>query len=222
MDDMTTPPLKSPHGARIRVPVPVALTMLARLLPDVRPFYVLLTVDAYYNIVAVYTGFALAACLYVQATPLATSIATFVVGTVVDIKQRSGRPIGTVSRLLALLYADFNFGVCFPFVVIIAAAWYFGSWQHILAFILARIVFFVLHMVLNFRWSRWVRSRFNESLTWQERYFFDAYLAAAIKVGIEDPGAEVTQEELESGAWLMALEDIRKESPEYAERLVAI
>jgi len=221
-NDMTFPPLRSPHGARIRVAVPVALALLARLLPAIRPFRVLRTVDAYYNIGAAYMAGTAAVCLMLRTAPLTVFIATFLMGTLVGAHTRSGNPLNAVQRFCGLLYSDLTvFGVGLVFVAVVWLAWYLGSWWHVLAYVGARLASFALQMILEFRWGKTINRRFGAVITWQERYFFDAYCAAAIKLGI-DAGEDVSEAELESGTWQLALEDIRAESPQYASRLDAI
>ncbi len=206
----------TPRGLKIRIEIPYAFALMARLAPKRSAFRVLKTVEGLEQIPPIF-GFI--AAFYV----LLTSPAIFLLIYSIVI----GRVIGTLiiwfglfiipglTQIATIVSYLSGYGILLTISVV--TSFLIIGWQGVLALIGGWLISMLASGIIQ--WTiGWVRSKqIGQPITQSEINFFNAYRLHADACGVT-PDLVLSQEEEQSGKWLACLEEYASNYPQAVSR----
>jgi len=206
----------TPRGLKVRIAVPYAFGLMARLHPKVSAFRVLKTTEAIENVPGMLAFIAGLAAFAMRLAP-------FQIGLVVAGAEMAGVLINTygfyiIPGLVGLctLYSYFvGYGIYFIAALLIGFT--LGGWQAAVAFLVAKIVAGVVGLMVEFWRTRRYHKLTGHAFTGSEVSFFNAYRLHASRNGVTTD-IDLSDEELEEDSWAATFELFAMERPEAVRR----
>ncbi|MBM3211418.1 hypothetical protein FJZ33_04305 [Candidatus Poribacteria bacterium] len=206
----------TPRGLKVRIAIPYAFGLMARLYPKVSPFRILKTTEGIASLPGM-LAFAGGIIAFINRMP------PLQIGLIVGAVRLSGVLInllgiyiipGLIS--LSTLFSYIN-GWGLLFIVASVVGFIFAGWQGVMAFFIAQVIVMVISLVLDF----WQVQRYNKltgyPFTSSEVNFFNAYRLHASRLGITTD-IDLKDEEMSEDYWGPVFEDFASKWPEVVSR----
>jgi hypothetical protein len=209
----------TPRGLRIRIAVPYAFGLMARLYPMVSPFRILKTTEGIEYLPSMLAFASGIIVFIIKLSPL-------YIGLVVGGAQFVGVLINLFGFYLipgliplATLFSYFaGYGIFF--ITILVVGFIFTGWQGVLAYLIGKLVAALVSQVLQF----WQTSRYykmiGHAFTTSEVHFFNAYRLHASQVGITTD-VDLSDKEMEENHWGPTFEAFAIEWPQVVQRFTS-
>jgi len=206
----------TPRGLKIRLPIDLAFTYIARLHPKFTAFQVLKTVE---GIESIPSYFAFLTGLYVflynfSVIDIAIYVGIYtVIGGVIT---ASGYlfVIPYLARVVNVFGTLKVFGV-FTIAIITVGLLTVG-WKGTLAYFIGRYSAALINFIIDTWHTNKASRKIGFPLTASERNFFDAYLLHASYMGVTT-NLELEEGEIESGKWELPLTILHSKHPKVVE-----
>ena len=206
----------TPRGLKIRLTVPYAFGLMARLDPKVTPFKILKTAEGIDSLSGM-LGFIVGMIVFaIHLQPLQIAL-------IVAISQFAGTIINTFSLYiipgligLSTLFSYIS-GYGIYLVVVIIAGFFLGGWEVIVAFFLGKIIAVTLGLVVEHLQTRHVYKLTGYPFTASERIFFNAYRFHASRIGITTD-VSLNDDELDENYWKATFHKFSLEWPEVVKK----
>jgi hypothetical protein len=206
----------TPRGLKIRIDIPYAFGLMARLHPKVTSFRILKTTEGIESLPGMLAFIAGMVGFGLHLPPLH-------IGIVVAISQMAGTLIKAfglyiVPGLVGLgtIYS-YPAGCGIYFIAVVITGFLLGGWQAVLAFFLGKLVAGVVGQVLEF----WQTTRYQKltghAFSGSEVSFFNAYRLHASRLGVTTD-IDLSDDELEEDHWGATFEQLAMEWPEVVQR----
>jgi hypothetical protein len=208
----------TPRGLKIRIDVPYAFGLMARLYPTVSPFRVLKTAEGLQS-----TGRLLAFVVGVTAfglglSPLETLVLVSGASFVGALLGVFGIVIPGLVWLSVMYSYVSGFGVLLA--VLLVTGFLTVGWPGVLAFMAGSAVGALASMVVELWRTRRYMHTIGHPLTSAEVSFFNAYRMHASKMGVTTC-INLDDEESSAESWRPALDDLVARWPSVAQRLAS-
>ncbi|MBN1511245.1 MAG: hypothetical protein JXB13_04465 [Phycisphaerae bacterium] len=203
----------TPRGLKIRLNVPYAFALMARLFPKVDAFHVLQLTEEVENLASAATAVVTAGVFVARLDPLTIGVATGTTWFAFKLSHLLGLFIPPFKTFLPLsrIFSWFaGYGIFFVLLVVLGL--FTVGWQGVLAFIVARLTALWLAGLLDFIYGRFVFKKTGVSVTASERSFFHAYRLSADKVGASR-SLDVSEDEMEPENWQPTYADLMLKWP---------
>jgi len=200
---------------RIRLPIPYAFGLIARLYPVVSAFKVLKTAEGIELLPSVYFSVACVLCLLLHARTLdAALIGAVVYGTMswfgyAGVFFPGEIAIGTLYSCVAI------WGI--PEAILIGSALFFAGWKMAVAFVIARIVGQLLYFLVAIIQGRELKRRRGLALPPPEMSFLYAYQVHAARLGLTTD-VTLSENEKDEKHWGPPLYDLAAHWPKVVAR----
>lgn len=206
----------TPRGLKIRIAVPYAFGLMARLHPKVTPFRILKTTEGIEVLPGMLAFIAGIVTFVMRLSP-------FEIGAAVAAAQLLGRltnlfGLYVVPGLIALSTVFSYFAGWGVFLIISAVVGLnFSGWQGLLAFFLGRLAAGVVGLGLEFWQTSHYYKLTGHAFTSSEVHFFNAYRIHASRVGVTKD-IDLNEEEMKEEHWAPTFEAFAIEWPEVVAR----
>lgn len=209
-------PIVTPRGLKVRVEVPYAFGLMARLHPRVTPFRVLKTTEGIESIPGLVTFVVALVAFAYHLSPVKIGLAVLAAHVAgVAIAQLG---LFMVPGLVGLATAfSYLAGYGLLFAVLVVAGYFATSWQGVLAYLVARAGGWLLSQPLEMLAARRALVSIGHPLTQSERSFFNAYRIHAARIGVTTD-LSLSDEELAESHWEPVLLAFAREWPDVARR----
>jgi len=209
----------TPRGLKIRIAVPYAFGLMARLDPKVTPFRILKTTEGIESLPGMLAFAAGMITFAMKLPPLHIGLAVgaaHLLGVVINVCGLYLIP-GLVA--LATLYSYIaGYGVFF--VTTLVVGFVFCGWHGVLAYLVGKVSGVLVSQLLEY----WQTSRYykltGHPFTASEVHFFNAYRLHASRVGVTT-GIDLSDDEMQEDHWSSTLEAFAMEWPQVAQRFTA-
>ena len=206
----------TPRGLKIRIDVPYAFGLMARLYPKVTPFRVLKTTEGIESLPTMFAFIAGMIAFSIHLPPLQIAL-------IVAALQLLGKLINVfglfiVPGLVALgtLFSYIS-GYGIYLIIVIITGFVLGSWQAVLAFFIGKFAASIVGQVLEF----WQTNRYHKltghPFTGSEVSFFNSYRLHASRLNVTT-NIELKDEEMEKDHWGDTFQQLASEWPEVVQR----
>lgn len=206
----------TPRGLKIRIDIPYAFGLMARLNPKVSPFRILKTTEGIESIPGM-LAFIAGIIAFIMRLP------TFYIGLAVAGAQF----IGILINLFGfyVFFGLVQIGTFFSYIagygVFFAATFVvgfiFAGWQGVLAFFLGKLATGIIGQVIE----SWQTNRYHKltghAFTLSEIHFFNAYRLHASRIGVTTD-IDLKDKEMEQDYWGSTFEDFSMNWPEVVAR----
>lgn len=206
----------TPRGLKIRIAVPYAFGLMARLHPKVTPFRILKTtegIESLPGLLAFVAGL-VAFGLHLPPTQIAL---------VVGVSQLAGTLINalglyTIPGLVGLgtVYSYIS-GYGIYLIAVTVTGFVLGGWQAVAAFFAGKIIAFIIGEAIEF----WQTNRYHKltghALTGSEISFFNAYRLHASRIGVTTE-IDLSNDEMEEDHWGTTFHRFAMDWPEVVQR----
>jgi hypothetical protein len=209
----------TPRGLRIRIAIPYAFALMARLHPKVSPFRILKTTEGIEYLPGM-LAFTFGIIAFIM------KLSPMHIGLVVGGVQL----IGVLTNLfgfylipglipLATLFSYFaGYGIFL--ITVLVVGFVFTGWQGLLAYLIGKLAAALVSQVLQF----WQTSRYykmsGHAFTTSEVHFFNAYRLHASQVGITTDIA-LSDKEMEENHWGPTFEAFAIEWPQVVRKFTS-
>jgi hypothetical protein len=209
----------TPRGLRIRIAVPYAFGLMARLHPKVSPFRILKTTEGIEYLPGMLAFVSGIIAFILKLSPLQ-------IGLVVGGAQL----IGVLTNLfgfylvpglipLATLFSYFaGYGIFF--VTILVVGFIFTGWQGVLAYLIGKLAAALVSQVLQFWQTNRYCKTIGHAFTTSEVHFFNAYRLHASQVGITTD-VDLSDKEMQENHWGPTFEAFAIEWPQIVQRFTS-
>lgn len=206
----------TPRGLKIRLSIPHAFALVARLYPRVSAFRVLKTTEGLESVPDLLAMLACLASFVARAEPLQIGLYTLGAAVVGKLITLFGFYIIPGLPMLGTMYSYASgFGVLF--ILVAVAGFVLVGWQGVVAFLVAKLLAGIVNTVLDFTNTYRIYKQLGIAITTSQINFFNAYRLHASKLG-ETTDISVSDEELNEENWREAFEDLATSWPEVVSR----
>ncbi|HNZ31579.1 MAG TPA: hypothetical protein PKJ25_05735 [Smithellaceae bacterium] len=206
----------TPRGLKIRIAVPYAFGLMARLDPKVTPFRILKTTEGIESLPGMLAFIAGVIAFFLHLPP-------FQIALVVAVSQLVGKLINAFGLYIVPglvecgTFYSYLSGYGIFLIVVIIAGFLLGGWQAVVAFFVGKIIASLAGQVLEF----WQASRYHNltghPFTGSEVSFFNAYRHHASRIG-EKTNIDLSDSEMEEDHWGETFQRFAMEWPEVVQR----
>jgi hypothetical protein len=201
----------TPRGLKVRVSVPYAFGLLARLHPRVSAFRVLKTTEGL-ELLPGLLAFLAGVILFLQRqnpTLVATAVfVAYLVGLIINSVHLHSIP-GLVPLSTAWSHIA-GFGL--PYVVAVIIGYVCVGWRGSVAFLLGSLLGWIAMHILDFLSAKKSYRELGQALTMSERNFFSAYQIHASRIGVSTD-LDLAEAELSEENWAPAFQRLAEERP---------
>jgi hypothetical protein len=206
----------TPRGLKIRIAVPYAFGLMARLHPKVTPFRILKTTEGIESLPGMFAFVAglVAFSLHLPPTQIAL---------IVGICQLAGAVINALGLYiipglvgLGTLYSYIS-GYGIYLIAVIITGFLLGGWQAVAAFFVGKIIASIIGQVLEFWQTRRYHKMTGHAFTGSEVSFFNAYRLHASRIDVTTD-IDLSDRELEEENWGATFQRFAMEWPEVVQR----
>jgi hypothetical protein len=206
----------TPRGLKVRIAVPYAFGLMARLSPNVSPFRILKTTEGIESVPGMLAFIAGLVAFAMRLPPLEIGILVAVAQLFGSLLNLFGLYVIPGLVAFATLYSYLaGYGVYL--VIVVAVGFATVGWQGLLAFFIGRLAAGLASTVLQF----WQTSRYHKltghAFTSSEVHFFNAYRLHASRVGVTTD-IDLEDSELQEEQWGPAFERFASEWPDIVRR----
>lgn len=206
----------TPRGLKIRIAVPYAFGLMARLDPKVNPFRVLKTTEGIENLPDMLAFIAGIIAFIIRLPPLYIGLAVAgaqLTGALINLFGFYVFPgLVTVSTLFSYIH-----GCGILLLASLVVGLVFAGWQGALAFFLGKLIAGIIGYGVEF----WQIGRYHKltghAFTSSEVHFFNAYRLHASRIGVTTD-IDLSDEEMEQEHWGPIFEDFAMKWPEVVAR----
>ena len=189
----------TPRGLKIRIDVPYAFGLMARLHPKVTSFRILKTTEGIESLPGMFAFTAGMVGFVLHLPPLH-------IGIVIAVCQLAGALINVfglyiVPGLVGLgtLYS-YPAGYGIYFIIVIITGFVLGGWQAVLAFFLGKLVAALVSQAFEFLQANRYHKLTGHAFTGSEVSFFNAYRLHASRIGLTTD-IDLSDDEMEESHW---------------------
>ncbi len=206
----------TPRGLKIRIAIPYAFGLMARLHPKVTPFRILKTTEGIESLPGMLAFIAGMIAFSIHLPPLQIAL-------VVAASQILGALINAFG--LFIIPGLVGLGTLFSYIsgygiyliAVIISGFVLGGWQAVAAFFVGKIIAAIVNQVLEF----WQTSRYHKMtghpFTGSEVSFFNAYRLHASRIGVTTD-IDLSDDEMEEDHWGSTFQRFAMEWPEVVQR----
>jgi len=206
----------TPRGLKIRIAIPYAFGLIARLYPQVSAFKVLKTTEAIESLTSIATFIAALICfiMHLDAVQIAVIISITYIASV--LLNTFGLFIIPGQVAIGTLYSYIS-GYGLLIIVIAIVGYLTTGWQGVVAYFAGKFTGWCVARVIEFIETRRYFKLTGFAFTASERCFFNAYRLHAVKHGITTD-IDLSEEEMEQENWRPAFEDLATQWPQVVAR----
>ena len=206
----------TPRGLKVRIAIPYAFGLMARLYPKVSPFRILKTTEGIESLPGM-LAFGAGIIAFVSRMP------PLQIGLTVGGAQLSGVLINLfgfyiIPGLIPLsTLCSYISGWGIFLIVASVVGFIFAGWQGVLAFFIGKVIVMAISQVLDFCQARRSYKLIGYPFTSSEVHFFNAYLLHASRLGITTD-IDLKDEEMSEDHWGPVFENFALKWPEVVSR----
>lgn len=206
----------TPRGLKIRIAVPYAFGLIARLYPKVSAFKVLKTTEGIESLTSIATFIAAIICFIMKIDPLQIAVVVSITYIVSVLLNTFGLFIIPGQVAIGTLYSYISgYGLL---IIVIAIVGYFTTgWQGVLAYFIGKFSGWIVARAIEIIETKRYFKLTGFAFTASERCFFNAYRLHAAKHGITKDINLSAEEEKEEN-WRPSFEDLAQQWPEVVAR----
>jgi len=206
----------TPRGLKVRIAVPYAFGLMARLSPKVSPFRILKTTEGIESLPGMLAFVAGLIAFTMHLSPLKVGILVAVLQLLGIFLNLFGFYVVPGLVALATLYSYLaGYGVFF--ITVVAVGFLTVGWRGVLAFFIGRLMAGGTSMILDV----WQTSRYHKltghAFTSSEVHFFNAYRLHASRIGVTTD-IDLSDSELQENHWGPTFNTFAAEWPEVVQR----
>jgi hypothetical protein len=203
----------TPRGLKIRVSLPYAFALMARLFPRIDAFRVLQLTEEVENLISLATFIAGISVFAARLSPISVAVVIGVTCFGFKMSHLFGLFVPPFKLLLPLsrVYSWFS-GWGIFLVGLLVFGFFMVGWQGVVAFIVARIAAGWLAGAIDMAYSKYIFKKTGLAVTASERSFFHAYRLLADQLGISR-SIEVSEEEMQPDNWQRVFTDLKVKWP---------
>ena len=206
----------TPRGLKIRIAVPYAFGLIARLYPKVSAFKVLKTTEGIESLTSIAIFIAAIICFIMKIDPLQIAVVISITYIVSVLLNTFGLFIIPGQVAIGTLYSYISgYGLLLVGIVIIG--YLFTGWQGVLAYFVGNFTGWVVARAIEVIETKRYFKLTGFAFTSSERCFFNAYRLHAAKHGITTD-INLSEEEEKEENWRGAFEDLSSQWPQVVER----
>lgn len=206
----------TPRGLKIRIAVPHAFGLIARLYPKVSAFKVLKTTEEIESLTSATTSIAAIICFIMKIDPMQIAVIISITYIVSVLLNTFGLFIIPGQVAIGTLYSYISgYGLLLVGIVIIG--YLSTGWQGVLAYFVGKIVGWVIARAVEFIETKRYFKLTGFAFTASERCFFNAYRLHAVKHGITKD-IILSEEEEKEEHWRPAFEELATQWPKVVAR----
>lgn len=201
----------TPRGLKIRIAVPYAFGLMARLHPKVSPFGILKTTEGIESLPGMLAFISGIVAFVMGFAPLHIGLVVGgaqLVGVVINLFGLYGFP-GLVPLGTLFSYIS-GYGIFHLVAGIVGFV--FAGWQGVLAFFIGKLVAGLISQVLQFRQTRRYHKLTGHPFTASEVHFFNAYRLHALRIGVTTD-IDLKDDEMEENHWEPVFQTFAMEWP---------
>lgn len=209
-------PIYTQRGLKIRIAVPYAFGLMARLHPKVTPFRVLKTTEGIERLPGMLAFIAGMIAFFLRISPIQIAL-------VVAAGEFTGMLINACGIYilpglvgLGTLYSYIS-GYGIYLIAVTIAGSVLGGWQSVAAFFVGKVISYIIWLVVESWRVRRSEKLTGHPFTGSEMSFFNAYRLHASRTGTSTDIC-LTDEELEEDRWRTTFERFAMEWPEVVQR----
>lgn len=206
----------TPRGLKVRIAIPYAFGLMARLYPKVSPFRVLKTTEGIECLPGMLAFFAGIFGFVMHLPP-------FYIGLVVAVCYFSGVLINAfgfyiIPGLVGLgTFYSYFAGYGIYLIIIIVTGYALGGWTTVLAFFVGKILAAVVSQILEYWQTRRYHKLTGHAFTVSEVSFFNAYRLHASRIDVTT-NIDLRDDEMEENHWGPIFERFAFEWPDIVQR----
>jgi hypothetical protein len=206
----------TPRGLKIRIAVPYAFGLMARLHPKVTPFKILKTTEGIESIPGMLAFIAGMIAFAIHLPPFQITLVVATIQLVGKLINFFGFYIIPGLVGLGTLFSYIS-GYGIYLIIVIITGFVLGGWQAVVAFFVGKIIATVGAQVVEY----WQTNRYHKltghPFTGSEVNFFNAYRLNALQIGITtDIGLD--DDEIKEDYWESTFQQFAQEWPEVVQR----
>lgn len=206
----------TPRGLKIRIAVPYAFGLMARLHPKVTPFKILKTTEGIENMPGMLAFIGGLVAFGLHLTPIQIAL-------VVSISQLVGALVNAAGLYvipglvgLATVYSYIS-GYGIYLIAVIITGYILGGWQAVAAFFTGKIIAAAIGQVLEFFQTKRYHKLTGYPFTGSEVSFFNAYRLHASRMDITT-NIDLSDEEMKEDHWSTTFQQFAMEWPQIVQR----
>lgn len=206
----------TPRGLKIRISVPDAFGLIARLYPEVSAFKILKTTEGIDSLTSVATFIAALICFIMHLDPSQIVLTISITYIAAILINAFGLFIIPGQVALGTLYSYISgYGLFITTIIIIG--YITTGWQGLAAYFIAKGIGWCVARVIEFIEVKRTFKLSGIAFTASERCFFNAYRIHANKLG-KTTNIDLSEEEMEEEYWKPAFVDFATNWPQVVER----
>ncbi len=206
----------TPRGLKIRIAVPYAFGLIARLFPKVSAFRVLKTTEGIEALTSIATFIAAMISFFMHLDPLQIALIISITYIISVLLNTFGLFIIPGQVAIGTLYSYIS-GYGLLIIGIVIVGYFTTGWQGVVAYFGAKFIGWCVARVIEVIQTKRSFKLTGFAFTASERCFFNAYRLHAAKHGITTD-IDLSEEEMEEENWRPAFEDLATQWPEVVAR----
>jgi hypothetical protein len=206
----------TPRGLKIRIAVPYAFSLMARLHPKVTPFRILKTTEGIESLPGMLGFIAGMIAFFLHLPP-------FQIALVVAVSQLVGILVNAFGIYILPGLVGFSTlcsymsGYGIYLIAVAIAGSVLGGWQAVAAFFVGKIIASIVGQVVEFWQTRRYHKLTGHPFTGSEVSFFNAYRLHASRIGATTD-IDLSDSEVEEDHWRTTFQRFAMEWPEVVQR----
>lgn len=209
----------TPRGLKIRIAVPYAFGLMARLHPEVTPFRILKTTEGIESLPGMIAFIAGMIAFAIHLSPLQIALVVAACQLVGALINAFGLYVVPGLVGLGTLYSYVS-GYGIYIIAVIIAGFVLRGWQAVVAFFVGKIIAAAVGQVLEY----WQTSRYHKlkgyPFTGSEVSFFNAYRLHASRIDVTT-NIDLSDNEMEEDYWGTTFKRFAMEWPEVVQRFTS-
>ncbi len=206
----------TPRGLKIRIAVPYAFGLIARLFPKVSAFDVLKTTEGIEEFPSYATFIAAMVSFFMRLDPLQIALIISITYIISISLNTFGLFIIPGQVAIGTLFSRIS-GYGFLVIVLVIVGYIATGWQGVAAYFSGKFIGWCIGKIIELKESKRYHNLTGFPLTASERNFFNAYRVHAGKHGITTD-LDLSEKEMEDENWHPAFDDLATQWPEVVAR----
>ena len=206
----------TPRGLKIRISVPYAFGLIARLFPNSNAFDVLKTTEGIEEFPSCATFLAAMVSFVIQLDPIQIALVVGITYIISNLLNTFGIFIIPGQVTVGTFYSWVSgYGVLL--ILIVVVGYIMTGWQGVVAYFIGNFIAWCLIKPVEFMNSKRYYKLTGHPFTTSEINFFNAYRIHAGKHGITT-NINISEKEMEEDHWQATFEDLACQWPEIVDR----
>lgn len=206
----------TPRGLKIRISVPYAFGLIARLYPKVSAFKVLKTTEGIESFTSTATFIAVIICFFMYLDPLKILLIISIIYVITVLLNTFGLFIIPGQVAIGTLYSYIS-GYGLIIICVVLVGYFTIGWQGLVAYFIGKFIGWCVGRVIEVMETKRYFKLTGHPFTVSERSFFNSYRLHAVKHGITTD-IELSEEEMEEDNWGPSFEDLVTKWPKVVAR----